>query len=79
MIQPQIEDPALQQQVQNAIVGSPYLSQNNLQCETESGRVVLRGKVSSFFQKQMAQEALRRIDGVEQIENLLEVRRRTNA
>ena len=73
MIQPQIEDPALQQQVQNAIVGSPYLSQNNLQCETESGRVVLRGKVGSFFQKQMAQEVVRTVEGVERVDNCLEV------
>jgi hypothetical protein len=34
---------------------------------------VLKGCVRSFFQKQMAQEAIRRIDGVESIENLLEV------
>jgi osmotically-inducible protein OsmY len=29
--------------------------------------------VNSFFQKQMAQEALRRIEGVESIENHLQV------
>ena len=29
--------------------------------------------MSTFFQKQMAQEAIRRVDGVEQIENLLQV------
>jgi osmotically-inducible protein OsmY len=35
--------------------------------------VILRGKVGSYFQKQMAQEALRGVDGVEAIENCLEV------
>jgi osmotically-inducible protein OsmY len=44
-----------------------------LRFETEQGRVVLKGVVRSFFQKQMAQEALRRVDGVEQIFNELEV------
>jgi osmotically-inducible protein OsmY len=41
--------------------------------EAADGRVVLKGNVRSFFQKQMAQEAIRRIDGVQRIENLLEV------
>ena len=41
--------------------------------EAADGRVVLKGNVSTFFQKQMAQEAVRRIDGVQQIENLLQV------
>jgi osmotically-inducible protein OsmY len=35
--------------------------------------VVLKGSVQSFYQKQMAQESIRRIDGVERIDNLLEV------
>jgi osmotically-inducible protein OsmY len=41
--------------------------------EAADGRVVLKGKVKSFFQKQMAQEAIRRLDGVQKIDNLLEV------
>jgi osmotically-inducible protein OsmY len=41
--------------------------------ETADGRVTLKGNVRSFFQKQMAQEAVRRVDGVERIDNLLEV------
>jgi osmotically-inducible protein OsmY len=35
--------------------------------------VILRGVVRSYFQKQMAQEAVRRISGVEEIHNELEV------
>jgi osmotically-inducible protein OsmY len=41
--------------------------------EAEDGRVVLKGSVRSFFEKQMAQEAIRRIDGVQLIDNMLEV------
>ena len=41
--------------------------------EAEDGRIVLKGNVKSFFQKQMAQEAVRRVDGVQQIDNLLQV------
>jgi osmotically-inducible protein OsmY len=35
--------------------------------------VVLTGRVQSYFQKQMAQESLRRIEGVGRIVNNLEV------
>jgi osmotically-inducible protein OsmY len=41
--------------------------------EAADGQVVLKGNVGSFFQKQMAQEAIRRVDGVERINNMLEV------
>ncbi|QDV27387.1 BON domain protein [Aureliella helgolandensis] len=42
-------------------------------CQAESGIVVLHGRVGSFFQKQMAQEALRKLAGVEKVINELEV------
>ena len=41
--------------------------------EAADGHVVLKGHVRSYFQKQMAQEAIRRVDGVQRIENMLEV------
>jgi osmotically-inducible protein OsmY len=64
---------ALDLRVQSAIQSSPFVSGRNLRFETCQGRVILRGKVGSYFQKQMAQEALRGVDGVEAIENRLEV------
>lgn len=63
----------LSDRVSRALEGNPYLARRNLRFETHQGRVVLRGRVGSFFQKQMAQEALRAIDGVAEIENELEV------
>ena len=42
-------------------------------CQEQAGIVVLHGRVKSFFQKQMAQESLKRLDGVEKIVNELEV------
>jgi osmotically-inducible protein OsmY len=56
-----------------AIESAPHLAASRLRVESQEGRVYLRGKVASYFQKQMAQEAIRRIDGVEWIENELEV------
>jgi osmotically-inducible protein OsmY len=59
--------------ITSTIEKSPYLKSRNLRFETQEGRVVLRGTVSSYYHKQMAQEVLRRVDGVEQVENHLEV------
>jgi len=68
-----IECAGLAERVDQAIATNPYLAGRKLRFETAGNRVVLQGTVGSFFQKQMAQEALRRVVGVERIENHLEV------
>ena len=65
--------PSLAQRVDNALVTNPYLTGRTLRFETDGGRVVLHGHVGTWYQKQMAQELLRRIEGVELIDNCLEV------
>jgi len=60
-------------QVCDALTTNPHVRYQNVRVETADGRVTLKGSVSTFFQKQMAQEAVRRVDGVEHIENLLQV------
>ncbi len=47
---------ALDNRVHHALQQSPYLSNRKLRFETQEGRVVLRGTVASYYQKQMAQE-----------------------
>ena len=66
-------DAPLDNRVLIALTKNPYLFGRTLRFETDEGRVTLRGEVRSYFQKQMAQEALRRIDGVSEIRNELEV------
>ncbi|WP_460166102.1 BON domain-containing protein [Thermostilla marina] len=56
-----------------ALERNPYLMGRVFRFETDRGRVILRGVVETYFQKQMAQEALRGVDGVEEIDNELEV------
>jgi osmotically-inducible protein OsmY len=56
-----------------AIEQNPYIAPKTLRFETSEGRVTLRGTVGTFFQKQMAQEAIRRVAGVREIANELEV------
>jgi osmotically-inducible protein OsmY len=63
----------LLQRVDLAIKGNPHLSKHRVFCQEESGIVVLHGRVGSFFQKQMAQETLKRMAGVEKVINELEV------
>ncbi|MDZ7618929.1 MAG: BON domain-containing protein [Patescibacteria group bacterium] len=63
----------LEDRVLTALERNPHVARRNLRFETSEGRVTLRGVVGSFFQKQMAQEALRHIDGVHEITNELEV------
>jgi osmotically-inducible protein OsmY len=63
----------LDDRVMSALDRNPYLSRRTLRFETQEGRVILRGEVSTFFQKQMAQESLRQIEGIDEISNELEV------
>jgi osmotically-inducible protein OsmY len=60
--------------IREALTTSPHVpSRRQVRVEAADGHVVLKGNVRSFFEKQMAQEAVRRIDGVQVIDNLLEV------
>lgn len=40
---------------------------------SEHGVVILRGEVQSYYEKQLAQEVVRRLTGVKRVENQLEV------
>ena len=60
-------------QIQTALDQNPHLTGRKLRIETHQGRVTLHGVVRSFYQKQMAQETLRSVVGIAQIENHLEV------
>ena len=63
----------LNQRVSTALSSNPYLPAHELTFAADEGRITLTGRVESFYQKQMAQEAVRHVEGVEQIDNLLEV------
>ena len=61
------------ERIHDALTTNPHVPNQLVRVEAEEGRIVLKGNVTSFFQKQMAQEAVRRVDGVQQIDNLLQV------
>ena len=70
---PQFDANALVQRLDSAINGNPHLSGHQVFCSEEGGTVILQGRVRSYYQKQMAQEALRNLEGVQRIVNDLEV------
>lgn len=63
----------LQKAVSEAFEASPYIAGSRVRIEEGEGRVRLHGDVGTFFEKQMAQEVARRIDGVHLVENMLQV------
>ncbi len=66
-------DQSLLNELESALLQSPHVRRDRVHLETHAGHVVVRGQVGSYYQKLMAQEALMRVDGVEQLENQLEV------
>jgi osmotically-inducible protein OsmY len=43
-------------------------------CDCREGILYLRGHTRSYYQKQLAQETVRRLDGIETVVNEIEVR-----
>lgn len=66
-------DTTLEHRLHSAIQSNVHLRGRKLHIETYNGQVILRGLVRSFYQKQMAQEAVRNLAGVHTVENELEV------
>ena len=48
---------------------SPYMPVRSLACEFDRGVLRLRGRLSSFYQKQIAQQAVIGLSGVEEVVN----------
>ena len=60
-------------QVISAFVHNPHVNLNTMHIETRGENVTIKGTAQTFFEKQMAQEAIRKVDGVKSIHNCLEV------
>ena len=52
---------------------SPYKVFAGVSCECDHGVLLLRGQLSSFHHKQVAQEAVGKVSGVTQVVNQIEV------
>lgn len=51
-----------------------YHGLRKVECSFDNGTLTLRGRVRSYYQKQIAQEALRYVEHVKQLVNRIEVR-----
>lgn len=61
------------ERAQNCLRASTYWAIRHLACEHHEGMLVIRGQVSSYYQKQLAQELVRGLRGVEVIRNAVDV------
>ncbi|MBN2292660.1 MAG: BON domain-containing protein [Pirellulales bacterium] len=52
---------------------SPYLDVRRITCKWEHGVLFLRGRLSSYHRKQVAQETVARVEGVSQVSNEIRV------
>jgi len=59
--------------VHNTLSRSPYFAGRNFEVDFRENDVILRGVVRTYYQKQLAQELVRKIEGVHQIDNQIEV------
>jgi hypothetical protein len=58
---------------QGRLRGCPYGAVRNVACDYRDGVLVLRGRVPSYYLKQMAQAVVGRAGAVERVVNLIEV------
>ncbi len=56
-----------------AILRNSHLADKNLSIELQDREIVLKGVVGSYYQKQLAQEAIRGLSGNSPIRNELDV------
>jgi osmotically-inducible protein OsmY len=59
--------------VKDRLLSSPYMPVRQVSVRCEQGVVRLRGRLPSYYQKQLAQAAVRDLDGVSQVINEIEV------
>jgi osmotically-inducible protein OsmY len=52
---------------------NPYSPVQRVTCECRAGILILRGRVPTYYHKQIAQEAVSGLEGVEQVVNETEV------
>ena len=67
------EKRVVQAEAQSRLRKSGYRELHFVSCEFHEGVLTLRGRVSSFHLKQVAQEVIRRPDAVGEVNNRLEV------
>lgn len=63
----------IEQRVLQTLRTSPYRELQSVHCELDGRVLTLRGQVSSYYMKQLAQAILRNVQSIERIHNALVV------
>ena len=66
--------PAVTRRGETVLRSSSYLAVRHLSCDYHEGVLTIRGRVPTYYLKQVAQSLLGKLEGVEVINNLVEVR-----
>jgi len=61
------------QAAQDRLRQSPHAALREVECDFAGGTLTLRGRVPSFYYKQLAQEAVAHLEGVVQVSNRIDV------
>ena len=67
----------VQEATENFLRSRMPTAARNIECEYKEGMLLLRGEVTSYYAKQLAQEFARQVAGVDKVVNCLEVLRPT--
>jgi osmotically-inducible protein OsmY len=65
--------PGLKELAEGLLWRNPYLALKNVSCDCREGVLVLRGCLPSYYRKQVAQEAVARLEGVAAVDNQIQV------
>jgi osmotically-inducible protein OsmY len=66
-------DTTVVEEVRSRLQDQPYHALKQIACEYRDGTLILRGRLPSYYLKQVAQTAVARIAGVERVLNQIEV------
>ncbi|MFO0012454.1 MAG: hypothetical protein ACK553_06910 [Planctomycetota bacterium] len=65
--------PPLLHRLDKALRSHPHLTRQPVFLERQQDQLIVRGTVRSYYQKQVIQEAIRKVDKDAEIKNLVEV------
>jgi osmotically-inducible protein OsmY len=64
---------AVNDRAERRLRGSSFLALRNICCEYHEGILTLRGCLPTYYLKQVAQEVVAEVEGVEKVSNRIEV------
>ena len=63
----------IQGMAEGCLRSNPYLALKNVSCDWLDGVLVLRGCLPTYYLKQVAQEVIAQVEGVQRIDNQIQV------